>query len=162
MKPACRSACSAVVHNGCNFLEQPFVRAVIQVHDLVIGALCLGKPAPSLGYECAHAGSLDGFENKLRHLVGLFYDDASKADAYWRWTLAQEAIEFIGRVVPGRIPEEEATDIFGWQAALACNWNGVLEKIEAEEGVGGKRKESHLYVQASQKAWEPMTATSNM
>lgn len=96
------------------------MRAVIQVHDLIIGVLCLAKPAPSLGYKCAHAGSLDGFENKLCHLVGLFYDNATKADVYRGWPLAQETIEFVGRIVPGRIPEEEATDIFGWQVALAC------------------------------------------
>lgn len=107
------------------------MRTIIQVHDLIIGALCLTKPAPSLGNNCAHAASLDGFENKPRHLVRLFYDNAAKADVYRGWPLAQETVKFIGRVVLGRIPEEEATDIFGWQAALACNWNGVREKVEA-------------------------------
>lgn len=150
-----------MVHNGCNFLEQPFVRTVIQVHDLIIGALCLTKPAPSLRYECADAASLDCFENKLRHLIRLFYDDAAEADVYRRWPLAQETIEFVGRVVLGRIPEEEATDIFGWQAALACNWIEVRERVETEGGIGGKREEPHLYVQANQRAWEPVTATSN-
>lgn len=116
------------------------MRTVVQVHDLVIGAFCPTKPAPPLGNECAHAGSLGGFENKLRHLIGLFYDNAAKADVYRGWPLAQETIEFIGRVVPGRIPEEEATYIFGWQAALACNCNKVREKVEAAGGIGGNTR----------------------
>lgn len=138
------------------------MRTIIQVHDLIIGALCLTKPAPSLGNNCAHAGNLDGFENKLCHLVRLFYDNAAEADVYRGWPLAQETVKFIRRAVRGRIPEEEATDIFGCQAALECNWNEVQEKVEAEGGIAGKRKKSHLCVRANQRAWEPVTATSNM
>lgn len=137
------------------------MRTVIQVHDLTMGALRLTQLAPSLGNQCAHARSLDGFENKLCHLVRLFYDNAAKTDVYRGWPLAQETIKFIVRAVLGRIPEEEATDIFDLQAASACNWNEIQEKVETAETVEENRKESHLCVQANQRAWERVMATSN-
>lgn len=92
------------------------MRTVIQVHNLIIAALCLTKPTPSLRNNCAYTQSLDSFNDKLRHSVRIFYDNAAKADVYWRWSLTEETIKFIGRVILRWIPEEEATDIFDRQA----------------------------------------------
>lgn len=92
------------------------MRTVIQVNNLVVGALCLTKPAPSLRNKCAYTQSLDSFNDQLRHPVRIFYDNAAKADVYRRWPLTEETIKFIGRVILRWIPEEEATNIFDWQA----------------------------------------------
>lgn len=61
---------------------------VVQVHDLIIGALFFTNPAPSLGNKCANAGGFDSFKNQLRHLTRLVYDNAAKADVYGGWPLA--------------------------------------------------------------------------
>lgn len=95
------------------------MRTVIQVHDLISGALCLTKPTPSLGDKRTNAGGLDSVKNKLRHLIRFVDDNAAKADIYRGRSPAQETIKFIGGVVPRWVPEEKATDILDWQAALA-------------------------------------------
>jgi len=73
----CRCSCTTVVYNCRDMLEQPLVRAVININHTV--NRWASEVAPASRYDSTNACRLNRVEDNACHALGVVNDDAAEA-----------------------------------------------------------------------------------
>lgn len=112
-KPTGSFARPAMVYNGRNVLEEPFVGAIAQVEDVVVWRAV--EVRPSFRDDDSDTRYPHCFDKQRAHLLRIFNDCTAESNINWWRSGIEEFVEFGRCFVIRRIAEEKSTDICFYQ-----------------------------------------------